>query len=131
MARNALVTPEITAGEEFLKASDEGGLRVRTAFWYFLPDAEQWRLFVASPVVDEGGPTAAYVEVQRVLEKLSSPAREALPLSEISVVSPTSELPRLIGVAVQTTPDSSSPIRFKANTINGVYIDDAIIYRST
>lgn len=131
MAKDSLVEPEIKAGEELLKALDRAGLGVRTAFWYYLPNAEQWRLIVASPVVDKGGPTAAYVQVQHVLEKLTSQVRDALPLSEISVVSPGSELPRLISAAVRTSPDSSSPMRFKANTVNGVYIDDAIVYRSS
>ncbi len=131
MAKDSLVEPEIKAGEELLKAVDETGLRVRTAFWYYLPGAEQWRLILASPLVDEGGPSAAYAEVQRALQKLNASVREALRLSEISVVSPASELPRLISSAFQTSPQSSSPIRFRANTIDGVYIDDAIVYRSS
>jgi hypothetical protein len=131
VAKDSLVTPEIEAGQELLKAIDREGLPVRTAFWYYLPDSEQWRLILASPLVDESGPSAAYGRVQGILDKLELPMRDALPLAGISVVSPASELPRLISAAIRTAEDSSSPISFKANTVNGVYIDNAIIYRSS
>jgi hypothetical protein len=114
-----------------LKALDPNRMKILTAMWYYLPSSEQWRLIFASPLVDESGPSTAYLEVQRALRKLSAQLRRALHISEISVVSPSSELPRLIRAAIQTTPDSSAPIRFKANTVNGTYVDDAIIYRST
>ena len=130
MAKEPLVDPEIRAGEELLKALDKAGLIVRTAFWFYQPDAEQWRFVVATPVVDNSGPTAAYVEVLKALRSLVSEDAKISP-SDISVVSPGSELPRLISAAIHTGPESSAPMRFRANTVNGVYIDDAIVYRSS
>jgi len=126
MAEATLVEQRIEAGGGLLKELDEAGFKVNSALWFYAPDSDTWLLILASPVIDEKGPKEAYSSVQKVLANVSP----TLPISlkEISIISPEHELIRLLRLAIRTGPGISG-IRFSRNTINGVFISDAYIYR--
>ena|SRR2546422_937012 len=126
MAASTLVEQDITDGERVVKALDKSGLQVQSAFWYYYPETDKWLLFIATPTVDEEGPTGTYSRVQRTLAKISP--EPALSLKDISVVSPNHELVQLLRTAIRTGPGTSH-VRFSRNTINGVFIADALLYR--
>lgn len=130
MAKTSLVEPDIDGGAKLVEALDEAGLRVEAAFWFLIPELSAWRLFIASPIVASQGRRAAYESVQNVLGRLTSAGIEAPTLDEISAVSPDNEIVRLLSSAVSTGPGIST-IRFTSNTVNGVFIEDAVIYRLT
>jgi hypothetical protein len=126
MDKTALVEKDIEEARRLVEALDTADFVVRAALWYYLSDADEWRLIVASPLVDEKGPKEAYALIQEVLGKMSPPSK--LSLGEISVVGPKHDLIRLLKVAIQTGPGISG-IRFTRNTINNTFIEDAYIYR--
>lgn len=128
MAKTSLVEPDIAGGARLVEALDRAGLQVKAAFWFLIPELSVWRLFLASPIVVEQGRRAAYERVQEVLGELRSAGVEAPSLDNISAVSPDDEIVRLLSTAVRTGPGISE-IRFTSNTINGVFIEDAVIYR--
>lgn len=130
MAKTSLVEPDIAGGARLVEALDRDGLEVKAAFWFFIPELSVWRLFLASPIVVEQGRRAAYERVQEVLRQLSAAGVEAPSLDEISAVPPDNGIVRLLSSAVHTGPGISE-IRFTSNTINGVFIEDAVIYRVT
>lgn len=74
------------------------------------------------------GPDEAYKRVQQVLASLSD---VGFGLSDVWIVKDTESLIELLRTAVRTTPDALADIRFSRNTIGGVFIEDAHIYRST
>jgi hypothetical protein len=124
MATNLLVTDGIRQGERLLRALDSAPFPVTTALWYL--SAETWRYVLATPVVDRDGPREAYRQVNEVMRSNNIP----MSLSDVTVVSPKDPLVALIGAAVHTGPTDVSGVRFTANTINHVFIEDAYIYRA-
>lgn len=125
MAKTALVEPDIEDGSRLIHELDGKGFRALAALWFFLSEESEWRLLIASPIVDQEGPKKAYQMVQSVLEGMSP---TTLSLQNISVVSIRDPRVQLLGQAIQTGHDLTG-IRFSKNTVNGVFIDDAYIYR--
>src|SRR5687767_12085926 len=70
MDQNALVNAEYEGGKRLIAALPAHGFEVRIAFWAKPTEAGQWYLYLASPFVDEKGPTAAYRLVNDVLRQL-------------------------------------------------------------
>jgi hypothetical protein len=126
MAESKLVGPDIEAGRQLLHALDQAGFNVVSAFWLLQDEEDEWRLIIASPEVDVRGPRAAYERIQTALSQISEPR---LRLDQVSATRTTDPIVLLISSAIVTGPQVSG-VRFTRNTINGVYIRDAYIYRS-
>lgn len=97
------------------------------ALWLYQPDADEWRLIIVSPLVDEKGPRAAYKRLQDVMSK----SRTAPPvrLADVSLLKDADPLFHLLATAVQTGVKDIGEIRFRNSVINGVHIEDALLYR--
>ena len=120
-----LVGPDIDAGKRLLQALDAAKFRVDAAFWFYREASEDWRLYIATPLVKKLGPRKAYTEVLDVLRRNGI---QELDLSRISVVDVTDSLVTVLGLAISTKADISG-ISLNGNTVNGVYIRAAHIYR--
>ena len=125
MDNATLVGPDVEAGKQLIRALDVAGLEVKAAFWFYREEAEEWRLYIATPWVKEHGPREVYSRVLRVLKesKISS-----IDLSEISVIDPTDGLVTVLSLAFNTGPGITD-IKCVGNTVNGIYIRAAHIYR--
>lgn len=119
-----VVEPEIKTGRAVTEALEETGTRVQAALWFYFSEAGEWRLVIATPLVDKVGPKRAYAELQKTLIRKELD----IDLRRISLVSPSNHLIQLFRSAVRTGPGLSE-IRFTGNTINNVFIEDAYIYR--
>jgi hypothetical protein len=132
MAENTVVKDQLTdsmveAGAELTKALDQTGVAVTTALWLFNPEVNEWRLLFGSPDTAVTGPRRVYDHIRTAIQSLGERA-QPVPLSSIGLLDPSSELVRLLRIAIQTGP-SVAKIRFSKNSINGHFIDDALIYR--
>lgn len=125
MDKTELVTRDIDSGRRFTEALLRSDIPVRGSMWFYEPNASEWWFLVATPMVDTDGPKAAYAAIQRVLKKLDPPTD--LNFRKISVVSPKDRLIKLLLNAIQTS-GGVSDIRFRHNTINNIFIEDAYIY---
>lgn len=126
MGKATLVDDDMEAGKALLKKLDKTKFDVKAALWFYMPDPEEWRLILASPTVDAEGPKKAYEKVQSQLQ--GSGQKDKLSLQNISLVSPRDNLIKLLKSAIKTGKVISN-IRFTQNVINGVFIEDAYIYR--
>ncbi len=126
MDKTALVEKNIEEGRRLLLALDSAGFRVLAALWFYVAEDEEWRFTIASPVIDEKGPRGSYAFIQETLAQLSPPSE--ISLKQISLVSPSHDLVKLLRIAIRTGPGVSG-IRFTRNTVNNVFIEDAYIYR--
>lgn len=125
MDKPILVDADMKAGEALLSKLDEIEFNVKAALWFYVQDSEEWRLIIASPTVDKDGPKKAYEKVQSQLQKLNG---HGLSLRNISLVSPGDKLIKALKSVFK--PDKAiSPIRFTRNVIDGIFIEDAYIYR--
>ena len=130
MAKEILVTEllseqMISAGAKLIDKLDNFSCRVKAAFWMFLPEEKTWKFILASPLVKEEGPRKYY---KRIIDANKEVEGNVISLNDISVSDVDNQLIQLLKFAISTG-DSISSIRFSKNTINGVFIDDAHIYR--
>ena len=134
MATEVLVSSEISpemvrAGEALLGQLDKAGRRVSAALWFLDADSRRWKLLLASPRVEAGGPKKAYLDILDALAELPKDAPR-IALKDVTVLDPKNALVKLLKSAVKTGTGISG-IRFSGNTINGHFIEDAYIYRLT
>jgi len=126
MDNATLVAPEIEGGKQLVRALDVADLDVKAAFWLYLEEAEEWRLYIATPLVKEYGPREVYSRVLKVLKvnKIS-----AIELSEISVIDPTDGLATVLSLAFHTGPTDIKDLKVVGSAYNGVYVRAAHISR--
>ena len=126
MDKTALVDDDIRSGKRLIEELDKAAnLNISAALWLFMPEAEEWRLVVASPLVEKDGPKKAYSLIQAVIKKMSPPVE--ISLKEISAVGPQYEIVKLLRRVIRTK-NGISGIRFTHNSINNVIVNDAYIY---
>jgi hypothetical protein len=120
-----LVGPNIDAGKRLLQALDIAKIKVDAAFWFYREASEDWRLYIATPLVQELGPRMAY---SKVLDVLREERIQDLDFWKLSVVDVTDSLVTVLRLAVSTDAGISD-ISVNGNSVNGVYIRAAHIYR--
>jgi hypothetical protein len=125
MATTALVSTDVEMGSELLKVLDEAAFPVTAAAWIYCQDVDEWRLVIRTPKVEK--------DLQGALRELAAALdakgdlRTRLDLSRVKLVPPKDKV--LAAMASMVRVDGISNIRFSRNVINGVLIDDALIYR--
>jgi hypothetical protein len=130
MVRASLVEQDLKDGKRLLETLDKPksngtSFRVKAAFWLYRPESMEWRLVLATPLVDEKGPLATYVHLGKVLDSIQL---VGLSTHNISVVSPRDPLVKAFRGALRIAPDSAG-VRFTRNVVGGTYVEDAYLYR--
>jgi hypothetical protein len=123
MVKNTLSDEMIRSGADVIRRLDEVKFIVDAALWFYFTESSQWHLVLASPEVRLSGPKRAYRQVQSALKKLPS-----VPLQDIVILDSNDPLIALLKIAIQTGPGIAG-VRFSRNTINGIFVEDAYIYR--
>jgi hypothetical protein len=123
MAEDALVGFDVERGAELVRALDAAGFPVLAALWMHYPDIETWKLLIATPKANE--PQKAYTEIRHIVDgaKLDAPD-----LAQIRLVLPDDQTVTTLSQAIRV--EGLSGVRFSRNMINGIYVDDAYIYRA-
>jgi hypothetical protein len=123
VVRDILSDEMIQAGAEVVQQLDRSDFPIEAALWLYLPDSQQWRLMLASPEVKIHGPKKGYKQIQSALTQLAP----RLSLQNVTLVDSTDPLILLLKKTLKT--DGGTGVRFRGNTVNGVFIEDAYIYR--
>ena len=125
MANSILVTPEIDAGAEMLKAFDAAGLKVKVAMWAVLSEYEDWRIVLASPQLDQAGQRGPYGLIRDVLEKARFAVERVPTCVVVHMTDPfVRQLRRRFGKA-----KSVEGMRLGGQLFGDRYIEDAYVYR--
>jgi hypothetical protein len=125
MAQAVLVKDDIDAGMELLRVLDAKRFPITGAAWVFFPDIEEWRLVMRSPRA-EHNLQGALLDIAIAMDETGD-LRSRLDLSRIKLVPPSDRLLQAMGSAMRV--QGLSNIRFSKSLIDGIYIDDALIYR--
>jgi len=121
-----LVEADINSGARLVQRLDSSGFAVKAAFWWLDPETREWHLVVATPLVDDPGPRVAY---ERLQEAMAGIEDDSVPVTRVFLLSPNHPMISLLRGAISTGGEGISGIRFSRNTINGVFVEDAYIYR--
>lgn len=125
MDKATLVDIDITAGERVLQILDRASFKVRVALWLYSSEFEAWRLIIASPLVDAEGPQKAYI---RLLSALRASDPDLTANLTITLVSPKDSLMRALRRRFGTA-SSVNGMRLGNNVIDGVFVEQAYVYR--
>ncbi len=129
VVKESLSSELISVGKELTILLDENQFNVSASLWFYMSDINNWRFFVASSEVSNKGVKSAYEGIQRIISEIPED-QPRITLKDISLLSPLDPLISLLKIVIRTG-DGISGIRFSQNTINGILIDDAYIYRLT
>jgi hypothetical protein len=124
MDKTILVDRDIEEGRRLIEAIIRDGFPLEAAIWFFDSEAGEWRLMLASSLVEEKGPRIAYAWIQPILAGLSL----TITLPDIWLTNSKRDVVRLLSTASPVDP-SLPGIRISRSAIGGVYIDDAYVYR--
>jgi len=104
---------------------DDAGFPVRAAFWLYDSDVDVWKLWIATPQAGEDL-QKAFLKVGGIISAITD--RAVLDLTRIKLVIPDDPMVRAIRSVIKVK--GLSDVRLKSNVINGIYIEDALVYRT-
>ncbi|MBU6372326.1 MAG: hypothetical protein KJS97_06310 [Alphaproteobacteria bacterium] len=120
MAQGVLTDADIANGAAIVRFMEDRGHAITSAFWFYFSDQNWWRLIVATPSAEKGA-HPLYLDL----------LRSGLPIDSVNVafVAPVYHLVAKLSDAVRV--EGLSTVRMSGNYLNGVYVEDALIYRLT
>ncbi|NQU21105.1 MAG: hypothetical protein HQ567_07465 [Candidatus Nealsonbacteria bacterium] len=131
MARALLVESDIERGNELIGILDKAGYPVHSALWLYSSDRyDEWRLVIATPLVDKEGPLAAYQKLDGILRK--DRPDFVVSLRQIQLVSPTDLVIRSVNETYPTRESILNPTLFGSTSGTAettTYIEQAHLYR--
>lgn len=119
MAQEPLVESDIAAGRELLRAFRQSGFPIVGAYWLYLTEDAKWKLMV---VTDQP------LRRTRELYLSALSLEPELDLSKVQFVTPND--PVFKAIQTRANPSRSGDSRLSQSMVNGVYVDEAFIYRS-
>lgn len=124
-----MVSVDLPGGWRLIGNLIEGGFPIAVAFWARLSDEEKWRLYLASPVVDEQGSRAAYLLIHGILH--DAPEWGLVDAFSLTVLDTSNTMARAIAELVKPKV-AGRPYRgitrFKGGSLGGFHVDGAFIY---
>lgn len=136
MDKDTVVSQQTDEGKRLIEALAKDGFHVQVAFWAKPTDEGKWFLYLASPMVDDKGPAAAYRFVHRVLRNMSDVLidpfeirvvglNDSLTEAVLALIRP--KAPKGPSAVQNPKPDRGMTV-FEGETLGGVSMDGAYIY---
>jgi hypothetical protein len=117
----------IDLGRRVIAALSRAGIPVAVGLWAFTSEAEEWRLTIATPLVDELGPLAAYGKVRKALQKAA--VEDEFPLRRIFLRSPKDRVLRSLQRESRALGNlGHEDYRMVNASIEGSFVEDAYLY---
>ncbi len=124
MGTELLVDEDIRLGRDVVEALEKADFPHRAALWYFAPEFDDWRLVIATPLVEEIGSPRAYKRLSSILKKHET-AWE-FPSDWIWLVDP--DFPALDAIARRLHLGRKRELRYSPTRIAGLRTSEAIVY---
>jgi hypothetical protein len=131
MGEEALVESQIADTIALVKTLESQGDKPSSVVWYYFPDADEWRLILAGPSFDALLPKEESQAYQRIAEALSKAQVSSLTIGEIKLVSTDYPLLNAVRFLIGTAPDAMVRAHFKDNSVNGIFVKEMLVLRST
>ena len=131
MGEETLVESQISDSISLVKSLEDQGDKPSAIVWYYFPDAEEWRLLLAGPSFDALLPKEESRAYQRVAEALSKAQGKSVTIGEIKLVKTEYPLLKATRFLIGTPPDAIVRAHFRDNSINGIFIKEMLVLRSS
>lgn len=131
MGEETLVESQISDSILLVKVLEDEGDKPSVVVWYYFPDAGEWRLLLAGPSFDALLPKEEARAYQRVAEALNKAQVKSLTIGEIKLVKTDYPLLKAMRFLIGTAPDAIVRAHFKDNSINGIFIKEMLVLRSS
>jgi hypothetical protein len=131
MGEEALVESQISDTISLVKILESQGDRPSTIIWYYFPDADEWRLLLAGPSFDALLPNQESRAYQKVAEALSKAEVTSLTIGEVKLIKTDYPLLNATRFLIGTPPDAIIRAHFKDNRVNGIFIKEMLVLRSS
>jgi hypothetical protein len=131
MDEEALVESQISDTISLVKILEGQGDKPSTVIWYYFPDADEWRLLLAGPSFDALLPNQESRAYQRVAEALSKAGVTSLTIGEVKLIKTDYPLLNATRFLIGTPPDAIIRAHFKDNRVNGIFIKEMLVLRSS
>ncbi len=119
--------PKIELGKTVLELLDKKGVNPSSFLWFYLSNSNSWRLVISADIYNNKDIKECY---KSFIEQFGSESVvKEIGLSNITITSSSDNLLNVFKMAIRTDKKSISGIRFTSNVINGVFIEDAYVYR--
>ena len=119
-----LVENQIDDGQRLVGGLKKEGIVVGAACWVKPVDEDRWSLYIATPIVDEEGPLAAYRKVFRVLRSLGI---ESITSSDIQLVGAKHPLV-LDSLDILRRSPRLKPMRSPQPLFGGIPVEELLVY---
>jgi len=126
MATGELTTELISEGRTLLEGLDKEGAPPDAALWFYFPAPREWKLLLEVRLGPEGQ-RGLNRKIQKTLSG-SGQRIATLKLEDIMLASPDAPMIRVLRGVVSTESEIVG-LRFTRNVINGIFVEDAYIYR--
>jgi hypothetical protein len=126
VAKTILVGPDLPWGEKILRELDDAKFPSTAALWLLRKErSDDWELVIATPLYDKLGAQKAYLRLIEILSVDGPVALSDLPIKLESTTRPfIKTLRKTFGKTA-----SVHGLRLGLQSIGGVWIDDAYVYR--
>ncbi len=131
MGEKILVESHIADSIELIKQLDSSGYQPSSAFWYYYDDADEWRLIIIGKKFDQHLPKDEQLAYQAIAEAIKIKDLSSINISEVKIMKSDVPLAKTIKFLIKTDPIGLIRAYFNNTTINGIFIKEMIILRST
>jgi hypothetical protein len=131
MGEEILVESQISDSIALVECLEDQGNKLAAVVWYYFPDADEWRLLLAGPTFDALLPKEQFQAYELVAEALNKTQVTSLSIGEIELVKTDHPLLQATQFLIETSPDAIVRAHFKANSVNGVFIKEMLVLRSS
>ena len=131
MGEEALVESQISDSISLIKTLEGEGDKPSTAIWYYFPDVGEWRFLLAGQTFDALLPKEESRAYQKIAEALSKAQLSSLTISEVKLVRTDYPLLKATQHLIKTPADAILRAHFKDTSVNGTFIKEMLILRSS
>ncbi|MFT3746282.1 MAG: hypothetical protein QM785_18565 [Pyrinomonadaceae bacterium] len=131
MGEKALVESQISDGIELVKKLDERNAGLSFAAWYYYDDVEDWRLLLAGSELDRLLKQNESIAYHLIFEEMTKLPLASISIADIKIVASDSALPATVAVMIQTPPNALVRTHFTDNFVNGIYLKEMFVIRSS
>jgi hypothetical protein len=131
MGEKPLVKNQLDDSVRLIQKLDLDGNSPTNVVWYLYEDIEEWRLLIAGPVFDALLPKQEAVAYGKLIDAITSIAPTSISISDLKLVPTDLPLIQALHFLVRTDPKGIVGAYFSNTTINGIFIKNMVVFRSS